>query len=78
MEKKQLALEVLAKVSGKKVEDLKPEMDLVADLSIDSPKALQLLSELEEKLKVDIEEEDASKMNTVADILSFADGTTQN
>ena len=71
MDKKAVALGVLAKVSGKDQAALSPEMELVADLGIDSPKGLQLLSELEEKLQTEISDEDAAKMNTVADILSF-------
>ncbi len=70
MEKQEIALGVLAKVSGKNRETLKPEMELVADLGIDSPKGLQLLAELEDALKIEISEDDAMKLNTVGDILA--------
>ena len=43
---KQKALEIVARISGKDVTELQPEHDLVADLGIDSPKALQLLLDL--------------------------------
>ncbi|MCK6471975.1 MAG: acyl carrier protein [Planctomycetes bacterium] len=72
MSKQDVALDVLAKVSGRARADLKPEMELVADLGIDSPKGLQLLAELEDTLKIEISDEDAAAMNTVADISNYA------
>ena len=71
MDKKEAALNVLAKLAGKQQGEIKPEMDLVADLGIDSPKALQLLVELEEALDVEISDEDAARMYTVGDVLGF-------
>ena len=70
-EKGTLALQVLAKVSGKPLESLKPEQELVADLGIDSPKGLQLLAELEDTLKIEISDDAAAKMNNVGDILKY-------
>jgi acyl carrier protein len=66
-------LDVLAQVSGRDRADIRPEMDLVADLSIDSPQALRLLVELEEKLQMEISDEDAARMATVGDILRYVD-----
>jgi len=71
MNKQSMALDVIAKISGKPRETLKPEMELVADLGIDSPKGLQLLAELEDTLKIQIGDDDAAKMNKVQDILTF-------
>ena len=71
MDMKAQALEVIAQISGRQVGDLKPEMDLVADLEIDSPKGLQLLVELEEKLGIEISDEDAAKLDTVGNILAY-------
>jgi acyl carrier protein len=71
MSKKQAALEVLSSLSGVDRGELKPEMDLLADLGIDSPKALQLLVELEDRLDIEISDEAAAKMETVGDILGF-------
>lgn len=64
-------LEVIAKLAETPLGQLKPETELVADLSIDSPKALQLLVELEDEVGVEISDEEAAKMNTVGDILDF-------
>jgi acyl carrier protein len=66
-------LDVLAQVSGRDRADIRPEMDLVADLAIDSPQALRLLVELEEKLQLEISDEDAARMATVGDILRYVD-----
>ncbi len=71
MDTKKKALEIVAAISGKDVADLEPGLDLVADLGIDSPKALQLLLDLEEALGIEISDEDAAKMDTVGDVLGY-------
>ena len=71
MDAKQKALEVVAKISGMDAAKLTPGLDLVADLGIDSPKALQLLLDLEEVLGIEISDEDAAKMDTVGDVLDY-------
>ncbi len=71
MDFKQIALDILAELSGKPPGDITPKMDLVGDLGIDSPKALQLLVELEEKLGIEISDEDAARMDTVGDIYEY-------
>ncbi len=71
MDVKKKALEIVAEISGKDVADLDPKLDLVADLGIDSPKALQLLLDLEEALGIEISDEDAAKMDTVGDVLGY-------
>lgn len=68
---KDVAFEVVARLSGAERSALKPEMDLVADLGIDSPKALQLLVELEDRLGIEISDEDAARMETLGDVLSY-------
>lgn len=71
MDIKERALEVVARISGRPASDLRPDMDLVADLNIDSPKALELLVELEDKLEIEISDEDAAQLNTIGDILDY-------
>ena len=71
MDIKDKALEVVAGISGRQASDLRADMDLVADLNIDSPKALELLVELEDKLEIEISDEDAAKLNTIGDILDY-------
>ena len=71
VEAQETALAVLAEVSERDVADLAPEQDLVADLEIDSPKALQLLVLLEERLGIEIPDEDAARLESVADVLAY-------
>jgi len=72
MDHKEMVLSVLAQVSGAEASGIEPHMDLVADLGIDSPKALELLVELEDKLGVEISDEDAAGLDTVEDVLACA------
>jgi acyl carrier protein len=69
-DRQRLALTILAEISGVAIDELKEPMELVADLGIDSAKALRLLVRLEDELEVEISDEDAAGMNTVSDLLS--------
>jgi len=71
MDHKDIALDVIAQVSGIERSKIEPEMELVAHLSMDSAKALELLVELEEKLDIEIGDEDAARLNTVGDIYAY-------
>lgn len=68
---KQTALAVLAEVCERDIAELAPEQDLVADLEIDSPKALQMLVLLEERLGIEIPDEDAARLESVGDVLAY-------
>lgn len=71
-EKREKGLAIIAEIAGRPVGELRPEHHLVGDLAIDSPKALQLLLALEEKLGLDeISDEAAAKMETVGDVLRY-------
>ncbi len=70
-DKSETVLEVISKLANVSRDTLKPEMELVADLGIDSPKALQLLVELEEALDIEITDEEAARLESVGDILSM-------
>jgi acyl carrier protein len=74
--KQDKVLDVLAKVAKKEKSFIKPEHELAADLGIDSPKALQLLMDLEDALKIEISEDDAGRLNTVKDILAYVEQKT--
>ncbi|MEM8931868.1 MAG: phosphopantetheine-binding protein [Acidobacteriota bacterium] len=73
-DKQRKALDILAELSGKPVDGLAANAELVADLNIDSPKALQFLLQLEEALDIEIDDEDAAKMDSVGDVLDYLDG----
>ena len=72
-DKKAVVLELLARLARKSPEEIREEMELVADLGLDSPKALELLVELEESLKIEIDDAAASGMNTVGDVLGLVE-----
>jgi len=64
---------LIAKVSTRDLSTLEAAQDLVVDLGIDSPKALELLVELEEALEIEITDEDAARFETVGDILTYVE-----
>ena len=65
------AIGVIAKVSKTDAARITPDMELVADLGMDSAKALELLVEFEDTLGIEIGDEEAARINTVGDILAF-------
>ncbi|MBI4615701.1 MAG: acyl carrier protein [Planctomycetes bacterium] len=67
--KKDVVLDVVARLTGVDRGKLAPQMDLAGDLGIDSPKALELLVELESALSVEISDDDAARMETLGDVL---------
>jgi acyl carrier protein len=69
MQTKEIALEVIAKISGMERSEIAPDSELVGDLGIDSPKALAMLVELEDRLDVEIDDEAVTRLRTVADVL---------
>jgi acyl carrier protein len=72
-DKKSVTLDLLARIARKNPDELREEMELVADLGMDSPKALELLIELEESLGVEIGDDAAAGLNTVGDVLGLVD-----
>ena len=70
----QKALETISRISERPVDELEPGMDLMVDLGIDSPKALELLIEIEESTGVVISDEDAAELDTVGDIVAYVEG----
>ena len=71
MSTKEKVFAVVAEISGRNVSEITPESALVGDLGIDSQSALHLLLVLEERLGLEIADEDAALMDTVGDILRF-------
>jgi acyl carrier protein len=70
MDRVEAAKAVIARVTGREPTELREDMQLVADLGVDSVKGFQLLADLEDALDIDeIGEEDAARMNSVGDVL---------
>lgn len=78
MSRKEMALEVVAEIAGVDVQSLAPETELVAQLGIDSPKALHMLVELEDRLGVEIDDDDVVNLKTVGDVLAAIDRLESN
>lgn len=77
MDVRQSVLEAIAKISGRPVSELSDDLSLVADLGVDSVKAMELLIELEDRLQVEIDDENAARMSTVADVIASASRLVQ-
>ena len=75
-EKEKQVLEIIARVAKRDAAGIKPEQQLVADLGIDSPKALQLMCDIEEQLQVEVPEDAIGKITTVADVLALIQVTS--
>ena len=75
-ERDQKVFQIVARVAKRDLASIKPEQQLVADLGIDSPKALQLMCDLEEQLKIEMPEDAIGKIVTVADILTVMQETS--
>ncbi len=65
------ALQILARIAKRDVGDLSPEHDLVADLAIDSPKALELLCDIEEECEIEIPDDAVNRLQTVGDVIDM-------
>ncbi len=65
------AVAVIARVSRVDPAALTPEMELIADLGLDSARSLELLVELEDALGIEIGDDEATRLNTVGDILRY-------
>ena len=69
MDREEIVLQVIAEVSGTEVGAIQPEAELVADLGVDSPRALQMLVEIEDRLEMEIDDKVIDGLLTVADVL---------
>ena len=61
----------IARDMGVKEEDIKPESKFVEDLGADSLDLVELIMAFEDKLGIEISDEEAEKMVTVKDVLNY-------
>jgi acyl carrier protein len=66
----QAVLEILARETGIALAEIEDSTELVGDLGIDSPRALQVLVEIEDQLDIEVEDEEVANLRTVGDILA--------
>ena len=73
MDHRETALEIIARAAKSEGDRLASEMELVADLGLDSSRALGLMVDLEEQLEIEIGDDDIGRLNTVGDILDYVE-----
>lgn len=52
-------------------EEVRPDTSFIEDLGTDSLDTIELVMALEEKFNLEISDEDAKEMNTVADVVGY-------
>lgn len=62
-------LEILARETVVALAEIKESSELIGDLGIDSPKALQVLVEIEDKFDIEIGDDEVANLRTVGDIV---------
>lgn len=70
-EMEEKALGILARIAKKDVAELGAAQDLVGDLGIDSPKALELVCDIEDDLGFEVPDDAVGEMETVGDLLAM-------
>ena len=69
--------DVIVETLGCEAEAVKPEASLEEDLGADSLAFVELVIALEDATGIRIEEEEASKLKTVADVLAYLESKQQ-
>ena len=62
---------IIAEQLGVKAEEATPEASFIDDLGADSLDTVELIMALEEEFNVEIPDEDAEKMSTVGDAITY-------
>jgi len=62
-------LAILARETGVTVSEITETAELVGDLGVDSPRALQILVEIEDRLDIEVDDDEVANLHTVGDIL---------
>lgn len=66
----QAVLAILSQETGVALDQIEETSELVGDLGIDSPRALQVLVQIEDKLEIEVDDEEVANLRTVGDILA--------
>ena len=67
--------QIIAEQLGVDEEDVTPEASFVDDLGADSLDLVELIMAMEEEFDIKIEDEEAEKIKTVQDVISFIKNT---
>ena len=65
--------EIVSEQLGVKIEELNPKASFVDDLGADSLDTVELVMALEEEFDTEIPDEDAEKLQTIQDAISYID-----
>jgi acyl carrier protein len=72
-ERHQQTLDLIAAIAGRPAAALSATDHLMADLGLDSPKALQLMMDLEDHFGFEVGDDEAGTVATVGDLLSLVE-----
>lgn len=64
-------LEILAQTSQQPSSEITEATELLGDLGIDSPKALQVLVQIEDHFDIEIQDDEIAALRTVGDIVAL-------
>ncbi len=67
-------LEIVTEQLGVDVDDVTPEKSFIEDLNADSLDLTELIMTFEERFGTEISEEDAEKLKTVGDVITYIEG----
>ncbi len=67
----QKVTDIVVEQLGVNADQVKPEAKLIEDLGADSLDAVELVMALEEEFEIEVPDEDAEKLQSVGDILSY-------
>jgi acyl carrier protein len=71
MADKEKVKEIIASQLGVEIEEVTPEASFIDDLGADSLDTVELVMALEEEFGIEIPDEDAEKITTVNDAISY-------
>ena len=69
---------IIAEQLSAEPDKITPETSIIDDLGADSLDVVELVMALEEKFGIEIPDEDAEKINTVGDIVSYVEANKSN
>jgi acyl carrier protein len=72
-ERRQETLALIAAVADRPPASLQPSDHLMADLALDSPKALQLMMDVEDAFGFEIGDDEAGAITTIGDLLALVE-----
>ena len=76
MNNREKLLDIVAEAAGMDVSEINDSMEFAKDLGINSVEFADVAFSCEEEFKIEINEKDFRKINTVADLINYIDKLT--